>query len=211
MNSHSMCLAPEETAAAFDDNLQVLDQSVVLLEELDDELFAAPVPSLSLRAAGSHLRHCLDFYHSFLSGLPLGRVDYDLRQRDPRIEQDRLYALGKLLFVRDELARVREAPLPADLEVCLEGNGSAWSLSSVERELQFLLSHTIHHYALIAIALRSHGFDPGREFGVAPSTLRYWEIAQEAGGDGVGGRRQRQDRTGSRRQRQEAGNTPWKQ
>ncbi len=50
---------------------------------------------------------------------------------------------------------------------------SSWATSSVERELQFLRSHTVHHFALIAVILRLSGLEPGEEFGVAPSTLRY--------------------------------------
>jgi hypothetical protein len=45
--------------------------------------------------------------------------------------------------------------------------------SSVSRELQVLSSHTIHHFALIAMTLRAHGVDLDPEFGMAPSTLRY--------------------------------------
>ena len=50
-----------------------------------------------------------------------------------------------------------------------------WSTSSVERELQFLSSHTVHHYALIAVILRLNGVQPEEGFGVAPSTQRYWK------------------------------------
>jgi hypothetical protein len=46
-----------------------------------------------------------------------------------------------------------------------------WSQSSLKRELQFLVSHTVHHYALIKELLRRTGFDAGTEFGVAPSTI----------------------------------------
>ena len=52
---------------------------------------------------------------------------------------------------------------------------TVWARSTVERELQVLLSHTVHHYALIAVALRLHGLEVDPEFGVAPSTLRYWQ------------------------------------
>jgi hypothetical protein len=43
--------------------------------------------------------------------------------------------------------------------------------SSVGRELLFLSSHTVHHWALVAALLRHQGIEPGVEFGVAPSTL----------------------------------------
>jgi hypothetical protein len=49
-----------------------------------------------------------------------------------------------------------------------------WSQSTVGRELQYLLSHTIHHYAIIGSILRAQGREPGPDFGVAPSTLRHW-------------------------------------
>ena len=39
-------------------------------------------------------------------------------------------------------------------------------------ELVRMLAAAADHYAVIALALRSQGFDPGAEFGVAPSTLR---------------------------------------
>ena len=45
--------------------------------------------------------------------------------------------------------------------------------SSLSRELQALSSHTVHHFALIAVTLRAHGVQMDPEFGMAPSTLRY--------------------------------------
>lgn len=65
------------------------------------------------------------------------------------------------------------------LVVRLEDSGdeqdpSSWSSSSVMRELQSLISHTVHHYALIALMLQLNGFEPSKEFGVAPSTLKQW-------------------------------------
>ena len=47
-----------------------------------------------------------------------------------------------------------------------------WMSSSLARELQMLSSHTIHHFALIAMTLRAHGVELDADFGVAPSTLR---------------------------------------
>jgi len=39
--------------------------------------------------------------------------------------------------------------------------------------LQVLSSHTVHHFALIAMTLRLHGVEMEPGFGMAPSTLRY--------------------------------------
>ena len=43
----------------------------------------------------------------------------------------------------------------------------------ISRELQVLSSHTVHHFALIAVTLRMHGVEMDPDFGMAPSTLRY--------------------------------------
>ena len=48
-----------------------------------------------------------------------------------------------------------------------------WSTSSVRRELLFLLSHTVHHNALVKELLRARGHALADDFGVAPSTLEH--------------------------------------
>jgi len=48
-----------------------------------------------------------------------------------------------------------------------------WCTSSVRRELQFLLSHTVHHHALVKEMLRGRGRTVDGTFGVAPSTLEH--------------------------------------
>jgi uncharacterized damage-inducible protein DinB len=45
--------------------------------------------------------------------------------------------------------------------------------TSVDRELVFLASHTIHHMAIIGMLAEQAGVEVGAEFGVHPSTLRY--------------------------------------
>ena len=160
------------------DNLRLLQQGVALLESIDDDLYVHRDTRLSDSCVGSHLRHCIDFYHRFLGGVYSGKVDYDKRERDPRLEEEREYAIAELSRVTKALEAFGDGPDGMALEVQSDaGTGDAghWAASSVERELQVLASHTVHHYALIAVILRSAGHDPGREFGVAPSTLRYWE------------------------------------
>jgi hypothetical protein len=57
------------------------------------------------------------------------------------------------------------------------GEDGHWNRTTLKRELRFLVSHTIHHYALIAVILKLQGFDCGPDFGVAPSTIEYWKQA----------------------------------
>lgn len=48
-----------------------------------------------------------------------------------------------------------------------------YSLSTLERELQFLKFHAVHHFAIIAMILRIQGFEPPADFGFTASTLQY--------------------------------------
>ena len=159
----------------------MLKQGLSLLGQIDDSLYTGAPSGIAKAGVGGHLRHCLDFYDSFLSGAGAGkpgRIDYDWRERNPLIEKDRSIAKAKIEATITKLSGLK-ADGQQNLLVKLEGEqaqrDAAWSHSSVNRELQFLLSHTVHHYALMAMLLRLQGFEPATDFGVAPSTLKYWQ------------------------------------
>lgn len=127
---------------------------------------------------GAHFRHVLDHYFAFLRGLKPGRIDYDQRERDPEIETGMLVAQAaarRIEVALQELpATALQAPILVNVAVATESHGEpSWEPSTVQRELAFLLSHTVHHYALIGLHARRHGVDLGEDFGVAPSTLEY--------------------------------------
>jgi|ERR1041385_328929 hypothetical protein len=157
--------------------MNLLEDGVRLLEQLDDEVYAKTSVLSPRGSVGGHLRHCIDFYKSFLNGLESGRVDYNCRQRDSLIETNRQHAIHDIRqligALREILPIFRIAPLLISIE---DGPlRESWCGSSLVRELEFLRSHTIHHFSLMAILLRFEGIEPGEEFGVAPSTLRYWQ------------------------------------
>ena len=127
---------------------------------------------------GAHFRHVLDHYFAFFNGLQEGRIDYDRRDRDPEIEADlhaaRAAADRIEAALRALLPATIQAPILVNVAVATEAHGEPlWEHSTVQRELAFLLSHTVHHYALISLHARRYGVELGEEFGVAPSTLEY--------------------------------------
>lgn len=151
-------------------NVRVLRQGIDLLTRLDDTTFR--------RAIGPQLRHTLDFYASFLRGLPDGRIDYDTRARDPLVESSRRIARERFAEVIAALEQIGPERTTQLVEVRTEADTLApgepeWCPSSVRRELQFLLSHTVHHDALVKELLRARGHAVGDDFGVAPSTLEH--------------------------------------
>jgi len=159
--------------------VRVLEQGHALLGRLDDRLYTGTAGLPVQSGAGSHIRHCLDFYQSLLEGVWAGRVDYNRRERDALVARDRACAAARIEIVIEELRALADLPGDTTLLVSPEdADANTWCASTLARELQFLLSHTVHHYALVALILRLQGFEPGEEFGVAPSTLAHWR--QEA-------------------------------
>jgi uncharacterized damage-inducible protein DinB len=160
------------------DNIGYLQQGVDLLGRLSDEDYVRASKATYGSGIGGHMRHCIDHYTNFLAGLPSSRIDYDARQRDPRIEKERALAVEKMREIARSLEALRAKGGDAELAVKMDcgddsDEASWWSQSTVRRELQFLISHTVHHYALIGMILKFQGKDPGPDFGIAPSTLRY--------------------------------------
>ena len=164
-------------------NIHVLEQGLDVLRRLEDSTYSGdPVPDLEHPVDGSpvgaHFRHILDHYHCFFVGLEQGRLDYDERERDPRLERERNFAIETIEGTLRQLAgfTAEEGELTLLVNVNSggpDGETPDWSTSSAKRELQFLVSHTVHHFALIKEVLRRSGFDAGAEFGVAPSTLAH--------------------------------------
>lgn len=160
-------------------NCCVLQQGIDLLKLHSDTHYTKSDKGVFGSSLGSHVRHVLDHYRAFFNSIESGIVDYDNRKRETLIETSReaaiveaealIHEFQSLALWEDQRVGVRVAASTED-EVQV-------SQSSFSRELQFLVSHTIHHYALIAIISRFLGVDPVDTFGVAPSTLKYMQAS----------------------------------
>ncbi|HVS19297.1 MAG TPA: DinB family protein [Planctomycetota bacterium] len=173
------------TASLARANALVLRQGAALVARLEARQFCeAPVlaglpeaarGAFARGAVGAHFRHVLDHYDSFLAGLHSGRVDYDRRERERELERDPCLARERLQSCADRFERIVSSELDRALVVLTASmpGRARESRSSLGRELQFLASHTVHHYALIAVLVRLWGVAPDDDFGVAPSTLAF--------------------------------------
>ena len=121
-----------------------------------------------------------------------GRIDYDARARGTEEETDPEAATGRIReliswFRSHEDSFESSTPLRVKVDCGLEaasaGDIESGELSSVGRELQFLVSHTVHHFAIIAIMCEAQGVRLDPDFGVAPSTLRYEASLAAVGGE----------------------------
>jgi hypothetical protein len=173
-----MCAMQARQPALIERNVRWLSQALGLLARVDDRSYSTTPPDFAPHRAGAHLRHIVEFYQCFLDGLRSSHIDYDARRRDSAIESSREAAAAAIRSIITSLRTHPELSQQRIVWVRMEdaeasGIPDGFMESSVSRELQVLSSHTVHHFALIAMTLRAHGihFDP--DFGMAPSTLRH--------------------------------------
>jgi hypothetical protein len=151
-----------------------------LVRKLDDVRYAAPGPD-GTASAGAQLRHAIEYAGALVAGLPVGRIDYDRRARDPRVEREPAAAIDRIEALRAVLLDVVAAE--ADRPLAVRGDepdlppGEGFVASSLARELRAVASHTTHHFALIALTLRTAGVRLDPDFGVAPATRAFVRIA----------------------------------
>ena len=173
MNVHS----PLHGAIAA--NLAVIQQGMRLLAALNAERYRRRIPICYHASVGGHLRHIIEHYQAFLRGLDDGGIDYEKRARDPLVENDPSYAIALLESIAQQLGELASSLANRPIFYGAETTEGIATETSILRELEFLLSHTIHHYALVAVMARLQGCEPEPTFGVAPSTLKH-QRAQEA-------------------------------
>lgn len=152
--------------------IEEIGKAVSVIGEVDDLTFRRVSGSSS--SVGEQFRHNLDFINTFLNGLGVGKIDYARRERDLQVSVSRSYATERFEKAARRILSLTRAKLSELVSVRSEIDGSVWLASSVIREMEFVLSHTVHHHALIAAKLETQGFKTDPSFGVATSTKEYW-------------------------------------
>jgi uncharacterized damage-inducible protein DinB len=161
----------------IEENCQCLQQAIDMMNSISDDVYATNDGACFKSGVGMHIRHITDFYENFLKRYE-DRIDYDDRNRDPKMEVDRQYGMGKIRGVMEALEKLTTVTDGCDEQLQVKNDATdpkvdPFSTSSVGRELQFLKFHAVHHYAMIAMILTVQGVEVPADFGYAPSTLQY--------------------------------------
>ncbi len=155
-------------------NIDALEQLLALIEIAPDKWYKN-VPEGMTSAVGRHVRHVLDHYTALQSGMADGEIDYDQRNRDSVIEADPVLALeqikGLIAWLRISIRL--DAPIKMKTEISMSCQESRIVDSTLQRELIYLLNHTVHHVAYITLVLRTLGINIASYIGVAPATQSY--------------------------------------
>lgn len=159
--------------------LAFLDQAAELANAASDNQWAAGNDGFRGSTLGQHMRHTLDHVEALCSGLPQGEINYDLRKRATDIEASTSTASARCLTLKKELTILGSNYEPCSavksLSSCSNQGESLPQSSSFGRELQFVISHTVHHFAILAAICHAQGIATQANFGVAPSTIKHRE------------------------------------
>ena len=157
--------------------LDTLAQGEELLQELDDDAYTSKLPVAFQASIGGHYRHCLDHFRSLLQAIEGSPLNYDARERNTLVENDRFAALNATRTLRTEYEQLAAPGLSRHLEVTCKTSysqsGPQCSSSTVGREMMYVVAHAVHHYALMGIMAGLMGIRTPPGFGIAPATLKH--------------------------------------
>jgi len=156
----------------FKSSIQTLNQFREVLTQLPEDCFSKPCDPLSGATIGQHTRHIIELYQCLLQGYNSAEVSYDNRKRDKKIEQEVLFADLQLQEIQLSLEQSNKQLV---ISYVLNKNEERLE-SNYFREVMYNLEHTIHHLALIKVAINQFtDILLPDSFGVAPSTMQFRE------------------------------------
>jgi uncharacterized damage-inducible protein DinB len=158
-----------------------------LLEQLRDLVTRLPTAIYLARPAarvsgsvGEHVRHCLDHVAALTTALDSEELSYDVRRRGTSVEVDPVTAANEIERLCCRLDEFPEnVQRSITLSAMLEPDAPVSTMrTTVARELAFVIQHTIHHCALIAVLLEWQGWRVPYGFGLAPATAAARALAR---------------------------------
>jgi uncharacterized damage-inducible protein DinB len=170
--------AGRQRPAAILPLVAVLRQLADVIRAMTDEQYRRSPVGVVSSNVGGHVRHCLDHVEALLAGIEVGELCYDHRRRGTEVETSREAALGVIRRQERQLLAFplngehRPLSLSALVSSCLP---PIEVQTTVGRELAFVLSHTVHHNALIGVMAQTLGIPIPDRFGYAPSTIAHLE------------------------------------
>ena len=156
--------------------IRVLEGLERFLEILDDTEYRSIPSTLFSSTHGQQVRHTLDHVDRLVEGYKTGVMNYDNRQRGTSLETNRAEGLESVRRLKKELGSMEAEAMNREVRVhiLMDPSGPMLDLgSTLGREIGFVLSHTIHHNALLAAMGKNKGMQMEEDFGFAPSTLAF--------------------------------------
>lgn len=141
----------------------------IILEALSTDQYCAKPSSPFKSSIGEHFRHILDHYHALMLGMNAGHVDYNQRTRQSNVETSLEIAVSNWQQINNWLDTLEDKDHERILKVVTEHNIVN---STLGRELSFISSHAVHHFAFIRLLASAYEVSLPKDVGVAPATIK---------------------------------------
>jgi hypothetical protein len=128
---------------------------------------------------GGHTRHVIELFQCLINGYEDGNINYEHRKRDIEIETNKKFACNLLHSIADALQLPNKALHLHGFYSESETDECSVS-TNFYRELIYNLEHTIHHMALIRVAVNEvSNINLPENFGVASATMQYKKLCAQ--------------------------------
>jgi hypothetical protein len=155
--------------------IDVLNQFRGVLIQLDDAEYIAHLKVFNESSLGKHGRHTIEFFQCLMKSTTGGTVNYDSRVRYLRLEEDVQYSVEVLDKITEYLSEHDFDNIGISLTSEFGNEQQIPVPTNFNRELIYLIEHSIHHFALMRIGIQEnfpHVNLPDC-FGVAYSTIKH--------------------------------------
>ncbi len=150
-----------------------------LIESLTQHQFTKKVEHLGNANIGGHTRHIIELLQCAIDGYHTGTVDYINRKRNLDLETNKEIALSVLASL-EQYYQLPDKKLKLTIESNDDSNEPIVT-TTYFREIVYNIEHTIHHFALIKVALIELKLNMvDTNFGMAYSTIKYQSSLQNA-------------------------------
>jgi len=157
---------------ALANSLEQINDILVELERMPGQLADNVYREANI---GQHMRHVFDHMLAIKLAIAEGLVDYDKRDRGNEVETDRLMASQQLsllrLWIQTEDFDNHKVAVVSEIDC--ENTQRMRFDSNLNREILYVINHTIHHAAHIKLVLAQFGINLPEHIGIAPGTASF--------------------------------------
>ncbi len=157
----------------------VLNQLSESISLLSDNEYTQKSLLLNGTTIGGHTRHVIELFQCLINGYGSGVLNYEHRKRDIKIESDKTFACELLCNIADAVQLPNKA-LHLQGFYSEKESEECSVTTNFYRELIYNLEHSIHHMALIRVAINEvSNITLPENFGVAAATMQYKNLCAQ--------------------------------
>ena len=143
------------------------------IENITSYQYSTPSSLIFNATIGQHIRHIIELFQILDGGYNEGVLNYENRKRNHQIETQKELAIQSLQALFATINKPNKK-LILETEFGLEANETTTLETNYYRELVYNIEHTVHHMALIRVAIKEVSYvQLPQEFGIAFATLTY--------------------------------------